>query len=190
MALSQQIIKALKLINEFKILYVFPAKNKKTTSESLWNLLHPRSIFSWKWDETADPKVVRLWWLKDELARSQKALYGRFFSNQPCFVSLDHAMKNKWGDQNSDDFEGNNDSLEKAILDSLASNSPQTKRMLKKIIQVDIEAHTKYEWNKAFEKLQRKKLICNLGDSERENSFMPSTEYGFIPTIFESQVGT
>lgn len=174
--------KVLSLINEHQIVYVYPHKSKEEVS--IFRLLYPKKEFRWDWSEAADPKLVELWWLKDDLARSKKVVYGRFFKAKPCFVSIKKfqlLLKNTL--VNIDQL----NALETFIYELLLENSPQSTRMIKKVYRkLGVEVYTRTEWNKAFLGLQKKLLICNLGDSEREHSPMPSTEYAAVEHVFEN----
>lgn len=169
MSQSKQQAKCIDYINEVGVVSVFPAKS---TMPSLFKFLHPRSKFSWVWDEYGDSKVVKLWWLKNDIARSKKVLYGRFFSNQPVFVSLDRAEEFKAKIKPKAKTK-----LESYILENLELNSPQTLRMLKRQARHDGVEFLRSEWQRALVSLQKQFLISSLGDSERESGPMPSTEY-------------
>ena len=167
----------IKFINEQGVVSVFP---NKIAMPSLWNFLHPRSKFSWVWDEASDGKVVKLWWLKNEIAVSKKVLYGRFFSNQPVFVSFKHAKAIKKSLSAKSRTE-----LESYIFDHLELNSPQTLRMLKKQARQDGVEFLRSDWQRALLTLQKAFLICSLGDSVREKGPMPSTEYVSMQHFFD-----
>lgn len=164
-----RIQKCLSFINEQGVVSVFPAKS---SMPSLWKFLHPRSKFSWVWDENGDDKVAKLWWLKNEIAASRKVLYGRFFSNQPVFVSLKQAKALQKKVQKKPLTE-----LEQHILESLELNSPQTLRILKREAKRQGMEYLRSQWHQALLTLQKQFLISSLGDSVREKGPMPSTEY-------------
>lgn len=169
----------IKFINQVGAVSVFPAK-ASTALPSLWKFLHPRSKFSWQWDEAGDDKVVKLWWLKNEIAASKKVYYGRFFSNQPVFIA--HALAKKLQAKVSPRRPS---ALEKYILENLELNSPQTLRMLKKQARHDGVDFLRNEWQRALVALQKQFLISSLGDSTRENGPMPSTEYVSMQHFFD-----
>jgi hypothetical protein len=169
----------IRYIKKVGVVSVFPSKTK-SAPPSLWQYLHPRSKFSWVWDEAGDAKVVKLWWLKNEIAASKKVLYGRFFSNQPVFVSFKAAQSLKASQSRKPYSE-----LESYILGCLESNSPQTLRMLKKQARLDQVDFLKNEWQRALVLLQKQFLISSLGDSTREKGPMPSTEYVSMEHFFD-----
>ncbi|MEO5668509.1 MAG: hypothetical protein ABIR96_10655 [Bdellovibrionota bacterium] len=165
---------------------IFPEKNKKKNSiVSLWEIFYPRTKMKWEWDEAADNRVVKLWWLKNEIAQTQKVLYGRFFGNRPVLVSKKEALKILVT------LEPRRHSrLASEILSRLEDNSPQTKRMLGRALRDDGWEPTKSEFEKALLDLQRDFKIVNLGDSEREKGPMPSTEYATLALIFPDVAAT
>ncbi len=74
--------RATKLIEKAGILLVFPrAVTSKSTRAapvpSLWDALYPNVPMRWEWDETADPRVVELWHLRERLAHSQDVVYAK-----------------------------------------------------------------------------------------------------------------
>ncbi len=159
---------------------IFPEKNRKKSSIiSLWELFYPRTPMRWEWDESADKGVVKLWWLKNEVARTQKVLYGRFFSNRPVLVSLAEAqriLKSLKSQPLSP--------LAREILLRLEDNSPQTKRMIGRELRGDGWEPTRAEFERALLELQRNFKIVSLGDSEREKGPMPSSEYAALALLF------
>ncbi len=175
--MSDLVKKCVDYIKSVGVVSVFPGKS---SLPSLWKFLHPRSKFSWVWDEHGDSKVVKLWWLKNEIAASKKVLYGRFFSNQPVFVSIKKAKELK-----SKIIGKNQSTLEKYIMENLDLNSPQTLRMLKKQARLDRVEFLRSDWHRALISLQKQFLISSLGDSTRESGPMPSTEYVSMQHFFD-----
>jgi hypothetical protein len=159
---------------------IFPEKSRKKSSIiSLWELFYPRTPMRWEWDESADKGVVKLWWLKNEIAQTKKVLYGRFFSNRPVLVSISEAqtiLKSLKPRPLS--------SLAREILSRLEDNSPQTKRMLGRELRRDGWEPTRAEFERALLELQRNFQIVSLGDSEREKGPMPSSEYAALGLVF------
>lgn len=164
---------------------IFPEKNKKKSSIiSLWELFFPRTKMKWEWDDSADNRVVKLWWLKNEIAQTQKVLYGRFFGNRPILVSKNEARRTMAGLERKP-----LSSLAREILSRLEDNSPQTKRMIGKSLRDDGWEITKGDFERALLSLQKQFLIVNLGDSEREKGPMPSTEYAALSLVFPDLKG-
>ena len=78
--------KSIEAIEKHGILLVFPIKNK-TQPLSLWSVLHPRTTMRWEWDETGDGKLFALWRLREELSRSRKVVYAKWFQGRATFFS-------------------------------------------------------------------------------------------------------
>jgi hypothetical protein len=78
--------KALEAINKNRILLVYPIKNQKEPA-SLWSVLYPRSEMVWEWDAGADGRVSSLWILREELSRSGKVIYAKWYQNRATFFS-------------------------------------------------------------------------------------------------------
>lgn len=171
---------ALETVEKYGCVAIFPEKIKKKNSiVSLWEIYFPRTKMNWEWDEDADRRVVRLWWLKNEVAQTKKVLYGRFLSNRPVLVSKDKAremMKVMIRPQLN--------ALAREILNRLEDNSPQTKRMLARELRAEGWEFSKSEIEKSLLSLQKGFWIVNLGDSEREKGPMPSTEYAALSLVF------
>jgi hypothetical protein len=172
---------ALEFIEREGRVAVFPEKNKKKKGAivSLWELFYPRTKMSWEWDDSADNRVVKLWWLKNEIARTQQVLYGRFFGNRPVYVSKKEASKILATIKPKP-----LSPLAREILARLEDNSPQTKRMLARALRDEGWEPSKGEFERALLDLQKNFQIVSLGDSEREAGPMPSSEYAAISLIF------
>lgn len=174
-----RLAKYLDFINQQGVVSVFPSKSRKAPL-SLFKFLHPRSEFSWVWDEHGDDKVVKLWWLKNEIAATRKVLYGRFFTGQPVFVSLQQAKILQANAQRR-----HLGALETYILEQLNLSSPQTLRMLKRQAKHEGVEFLRSDWQRALLGLQKQFLVSSLGDSTRENGPMPSTEYTSLEHFYD-----
>jgi len=159
---------------------IFPEKKpSKHSIISLWELFYPRTKMKWEWDDSADNRVVKLWWLKNEIAQTQKVLYGRFFGNRPVLVSKSETRRTLKTLEKKPLT-----SLAREILSRLEDNSPQTKRMLGRELRAEGWEPTKSEFERSLIDLQKNFLIVSLGDSEREKGPMPSSEYAALSLIF------
>ncbi|NUN04989.1 MAG: hypothetical protein HUU57_04420 [Bdellovibrio sp.] len=67
-------------------LLVYPLQNRKEPA-SLWSELYPRTKMRWAWDESGDNRVGELWVLREELSRSKKVVYAKWFQNRATFFS-------------------------------------------------------------------------------------------------------
>lgn len=75
-------------IQKHGILLVFPIQNRKEPA-SLWSSFYPRTAMRWEWDDGADGRVADLWHLREELSRSGKVVYAKWFKNRATFFSPD-----------------------------------------------------------------------------------------------------
>lgn len=82
---KQKIIAA---IEKKGCLLVYPLQNRKEPA-SLWSELYPRTQMRWAWDESGDNRVGDLWVLREELSRSKKVVYAKWFQNRATFFSRD-----------------------------------------------------------------------------------------------------
>lgn len=83
----------LRAIEKKNALLVYPLENKKFPP-SLWGELHPRTPMRWEWNENGDTKVSDLWRDREELSRSGRVVYSKWyrgratFFSRECFVDL------------------------------------------------------------------------------------------------------
>ncbi len=172
----------IKQIEQTGACLVYPIQGKEKSIPSLWSFLYPRSKMRWDWSEGADQRVSEVWWLRDELARSKKVVYTKFYKGRGTFFSKEvftallcvkqkqtHAMFVQ--------------KASKQILESLLDNSPQTTRELKKSTGLQGKFFER-DYQKACKELWEKTLIIGLGDSYEEGA-MPSLLTGATELIFE-----
>src|SRR6476620_2773107 len=73
-------------IEQTGALLVYPLANRDDPP-SLWKVLHPRVPMRWAWDQGADDRVVKLWQLREELAREKQVVYGKWYRGRAVFFS-------------------------------------------------------------------------------------------------------
>lgn len=78
--------KALAAIEKHGVLLVFPIQNRKEPT-ALWHVLHPRSEMRWEWDDDGDDRVAELWHLREELSKSGKVVYAKWYQGRATFFS-------------------------------------------------------------------------------------------------------
>jgi hypothetical protein len=86
MARKGKLDEAVDHIDRHGILLVYPIDNR-AEPKSLWSCLHPKREMRWAWDESADPRVVELWHLREALARSKRVVYGKWYRRRATFFS-------------------------------------------------------------------------------------------------------
>ncbi|QDK46037.1 hypothetical protein DOM22_13165 [Bdellovibrio sp. ZAP7] len=169
--------KAIQAIEQEGILLVYPIKNSPEP-DSLWAHLWPRSKMVWEWDADADHKVSDLWLLKEELSRSGKVVYAKWYQNRATFFSQE-AFVNMLAFQRSEAPLSPNSQV---ILEALEMDSPLSTKQLKEIADLqgrDMES----TYNRAMKTLWQRLLIVAFG--EVEDSSFPSTAVGASRTLFE-----
>lgn len=172
--------KAQYLIEQHGFLLVFPQGNKDVP-QSLWSLLYPGSPLVWEWDnETADNRVVELWHVREQLARSRDVVYGKFYQGRATFFSK-NVFKNLLAVKGSWDFEfSNRDSKE--VLETLEMNSPLSTKQLKQITGLQGKM-LKNSFHKALRDLWENFLIVGLG--EIDDGAFPSLAHAATQVVFE-----
>jgi hypothetical protein len=169
--------KAIQAIEQEGILLVYPIKNSPEP-DSLWAHLWPRSKMIWEWDADADHKVSDLWLLKEELSRSNKVVYAKWYQNRATFFSKE-AFVNMMAFQRSD---APLSSESQVILEALEMDSPLSTKQLKEI--ADLQGrYMESTYNRAMKTLWQRLLIVAFG--EIEDSSFPSTAVGATQTLFE-----
>ncbi|HEY8079397.1 MAG TPA: hypothetical protein VIF62_34940 [Labilithrix sp.] len=117
-------------VEKLGIALVYPIANERMPP-SLWYELHPRTKMRWDWNEGADDRVVELWHLRNEMAKSGDVAYGKWFRGRATFFALDvfHAMLGALHEA-GDVMRGlPRESLE--ILELLAERSPMSTKELR-----------------------------------------------------------
>jgi hypothetical protein len=169
--------KAIQAIEQEGILLVYPIKNNPEP-DSLWAHLWPRSKMVWGWDSGADHKVSELWLLKEELSRSGKVVYAKWYQNRATFFSPE-TFVNMLAFERSEAPLSSNSQI---ILEALEMDSPLSTKQLKEIADLqgrDMES----AYNRAMKPLWQRLLIVAYG--EVEDSSFPSTAVGASKTLFE-----
>jgi hypothetical protein len=173
--------RAVAAIGAHHILLVYPIKNA-AEPKSLWSVLHPRTQMRWDWSEDADPRVVNMWHLKDELCRKKDVVYAKWFQNRATFFSkrifpaLLRALNATEIDDVYSPFRAQD------IYEELLSNSPQTPRQIREAVDLTGAANTAV-FEKAVKRLWRQLLIVGTGEVD-EGQF-PALAMGATKHIFE-----
>lgn len=167
------------LINQEGFLLVFPQANK-TSPQSLWSLLYPNSPLRWEWNETADSRVVQLWQVREELARSREVIYGKFYQGRATFFSQDAftyllAAKGPW--ENS-----TQNPASRQILDCLNLDSPLSTKQLKEATGLK-GRFLESTFHGALRELWEKFLVVGLG--EIDDGAFPSLAHASTQVVFE-----
>lgn len=169
--------KAIKAINARGALLVFPLQNRKVPL-SLWGQFFPRSKMKWEWNESGDSRVSDLWVLREELSRSKKVVYSKWyrgratFFSKEVFISLLAVLAKTKGLSRS--------SL--LVLQALQEESPLSTKALKK--KAKFQGHAlEGAYQKALKPLWSRGLIVGFGEVD-EGAF-PSLAMGSTQLLFE-----
>lgn len=171
--------KSVQWINKKGFLLVFPQGNKDRP-QSLWSLLYPHSPLRWEWNEYADDRVVKLWHVREQLARSKEVVYGKFYGGRATFFSRDVfknllAILQPWTNSPSN-------LVSRECLDSLEIDSPLSTKQLRSLTGMKGRL-LEGAFKKAMQELWSRLLIVGLG--EIDDGAFPSLAHGATRTVFE-----
>lgn len=169
--------RAISEINQHGALLVFPIQNRKEP-RSLWGEMFPRIEMRWEWDDSGDSRVSDLWHLREELSRSRKVVYTKWFQGRATFFSRDFfvvllALLGKSRGLNQQSL---------SILHSLEEESPLSTKALKKRAKLQGQA-LEGAYHKALKPLWGRGLIVGFGEVD-EGAF-PSLAVGATQVLFE-----
>lgn len=171
--------KSKRLIDENGFLLVFPQANREEP-QSIWSLLYPGVPLRWEWDDSADSRVVQLWQLREELARSREVVYGKFYQGRATFFSRKVftnllALKGPW------DFPFPNP-ISREILEALKMDSPLSTKQLKEVTGLKGKM-LESTFHKSLRDLWENFLIVGLG--EIDDGAFPSLAHASTEVVFE-----
>ena len=177
--------KALSFIEKHGILLVFPIDNRKDPL-SLWSSFHPRSEMRWEWDSDGDNRVADLWRLREQLSRSGKVVYTKWFRGRATFFSREIfvAMLAALGSSRDTRTGALSDLSPPAreILGILQSDSPLSTKELKRASGLQGKLHER-AYEHALKALWSRLLIVGYG--ERDDGAFPSLLVGASQLLFE-----
>lgn len=172
--------KHLRAVEKKQALLVYPLENRKVPP-SLWGELHPRTEMRWEWDDDGDAKVSDLWRKREELSRSGKVVYSKWyrgratFFSRECFVDLLVASEATLRESQLTGEAGN-------IYDVLCESSPLSTKDIKRATElVGKSFETLYA--KSMKKLFESGLIVGWG--EVDDGAFPSLATGATKLMFE-----
>lgn len=169
---------AIQAIEKHGVLLVYPLKEKKDPL-SLWSVAYPRSPMRWEWDESGDDRVARLWHLREELSRSKKVVYGKWFQGRATFFS-----RSRFTDLLSLYLRAANPLSRDArlLLGLMEESSPRSTKELKREsgLQGRLLEST---YQKAMKELWTRLLVAAFGEID-EGAF-PSLAIGATSLLFE-----
>jgi hypothetical protein len=174
-------LEALRFVENFGALLTFPMNNKKEP-RSLWQCFYPRTPLVWEWDDDGDTKVFQMWALREELSRSSKVVYGKFYKGRATFFSRNHfasllAVAKPWERREKYKY-----GPEADILNALEDNSPLSTKELKRTALLQGK-RMESTYQKAMKNLWKDLLIVGFG--EKDEGAFPSLQMGATQILFE-----
>lgn len=172
---------AIDAIKKHGMLLVYPIDNKKEP-KSLWSVAYPRSTMRWEWDQGGDDRVANLWHLREELSRSKKVVYTKWFRGRATFFSRPVFQALLALSLKEENLLDSLSSPARDLLQALEEESPLSTKQLKRITGLvgrDVES----TYQRALKELWNRFLIVGFGEVE-EGAF-PSLAIGSTRLLFE-----
>ncbi len=177
---SAKLNKMIDAINRRGCLLVYPLQNRQEPA-SLWSTLYPRTKMRWEWDVDGDDRVGELWRLREELSRSDKVVYSKWYQGRATFFSKSVFI-------NLLAFLGTSKGLlslsrtSQEALDSFLLDSPQSTKLIKENLGWQgklMESH----FNRAMKPLWNGLFLVGYG--EEDDSSFPSLRMAATQNLFE-----
>jgi hypothetical protein len=162
------------------ILLVFPIDNRKEPG-SLWSAFFPRSQMRWEWDEGGDRRVPAVWHLREQLSRSGKVVYSKWYRGRATFFSREifSRILAVARERIPDSALG---SEARAILELVEESSPLSTKELKKRSKLQ-GRFQEATYNRALKELWTALRIVGFG--EVDDGAFPSLAIGATAVMFE-----
>jgi hypothetical protein len=171
----------LQAIEKHGVMLVYPQKGR-TDPPSLWHALYPRSTMRWAWDADADPRVSALWHLREELTRSRRVVYGKWFAGRATFFSRDLFRAMLAHLRAAGDLRTGLSLDAQGLLAALEEDSPMATRALRD--KVDLAGRLREgAYTRAMRALWSRLLIVGAGEVD-EGGF-PSLAIGATRVLLE-----
>ncbi len=173
---------AIKHIDRYGMLLTYPLHNEKEPA-SLWSCFYPQSKMKWEWDSGGDDRVAQLWRLREELSRSGRVVYAKWFRGRATFFSREiftAALVSLWFAHRAETTLLPRTSQEQ--LSALEMNSPLSTKELK--LETDLRGKdNERDYEKGLRPLWERGLIVGFG--EKEDGAFPSLMMGATSLLFE-----
>jgi hypothetical protein len=173
--------KAITAIEKRGMLLVYPLDNRPAP-RSIWSEFYPGSEMRWEWDSGGDDRVANLWRLREELSRSGRVVYSKWFRGRATFFSraLFADYLSAVGGTRLDRATLTREA--RLILETLESDSPLSTKQLKAATDLRGKFFERV-YEKALRELWRKGLIVGYG--ELDDGAFPSLMVGATRHLFE-----
>lgn len=176
---SKNYDRAVQFIEEFGFLLVFPMKDQ-ALPHSIWSCLHPGSKMRWDWNEGADQRVMNLWFLREELARRQDVVYGKYYRGRATVFSKKY-FQNLLAVVGTD-LSGVTDTISKNILEALEIDSPLSTKQLREATGLKGKM-LESTFHKSVKNLWKRYALVGMG--EVDDGAFPSLAHGATSVVFE-----
>lgn len=171
---------ALAAINRLGACLVYPLDNRKEPP-SLWSHFFPRSEMRWEWDSEGDDRVAELWHLREELSRSGKVAYAKWFRGRATFFSLPVFSALVRLLSTDEDLGLSPDALQ--LYRCFEENSPQSTKEVKRAAELQGRANER-AYEHGMKELWDRMLIVGFG--QKDDGAFPSLLVGASKWLHES----
>lgn len=176
---SKNYDKAIQYIEHHGYLLIFPIKNQDYPL-SLWDCLYPGAVMRWDWDSGADQRVIDLWFLREELARRQEVVYGKYFRGRATVFSKKYFL-NLLAVVGTD-LSDLTDPISKNILEALEVDSPLSTKQLREVTGLKGRM-LEGTFHKSVKHLWQRFALVGIG--EIDDGAFPSLAHGATSVVFE-----
>lgn len=180
MKMSEIRKKAIEAIEERGALLVYPLNNRKEP-RSIWSELFPKTKMRWEWDEDGDTRVSDLWHMREQLSRSRKVIYSKWYQGRATLFSFE-VFTNLLSYLRAHELAENLMGEARDAFDFLNTESPLSTKQLKAALELEGRL-LEPTYNRALKPLWQHGLIIGFG--EFEDSSFPSLGIGATPVLFE-----
>lgn len=159
---------------------VYPLQNRQDPP-SLWSVLYPRTKMRWEWDVDGDDRVGELWRLREELSRSDKVVYAKWYQGRATFFSK-NIFTNLLAYLGSSKGHFPLSRSSQEALESFLLDSPQSTKLIKENLGWQgklMESH----YNRAMKPLWAGLFVVGYG--EEDDSSFPSLRMAATQNLFE-----
>jgi hypothetical protein len=172
---------AISAIEKHGILLVFPHGNQKDPP-SLWSTFFPRSPMRWEWDEAGDQRVSELWRLREELSRSKKVVYSKWYQGRATFFSKKIFIALLSAHKTPEIRHRELSAESRQILQLLEMDSPLSTKQIKQMTELKGRVFESI-YTKSVKQLWNHLLIVGFG--EIDDGAFPSLGIGATRILFE-----
>ena len=160
---------------------MYPLANKKEPF-SIWSELYPRTKMRWDWDSGADTRVADLWYLREQLSRSNEVIYVKWYQGRATFFSQEAFVNLLAYFRSAHSVERGLSPESRSVLEFLRNDSPQSTKQLKAAVELEGRLNEP-AYNRTMKPLWNYLQIVGYG--EFEDSSFPSLGIGATQSLFE-----